>query len=43
MSGIPFSSDTVKLSFSLRDIALRLVREGITTSSELLRVISEDD
>ena len=28
---------------SLRENALRLVREGITTSSELLRVISEDD
>ena len=27
---------------SLRDNAMRLVREGITTSSELLRVISED-
>ena len=28
---------------SLRDNAMRLVREGITTSSELLRVVSEDD
>ena len=28
---------------SLRDNALRLVREGVTTSSELLRVISEED
>ena len=28
---------------SLRENALRLVREGVTTSSELLRVISEDD
>ena len=28
---------------SLRENALRLVREGVTTSSELLRVISEED
>ena len=28
---------------SLRENAMRLVREGITTTSELLRVISEDD
>ena len=28
---------------SLRDNAIRLVREGVTTSSELMRVISEED
>ena len=28
---------------SLRDNAMRLVREGITTTSELLRVVSEED
>jgi type IV pilus assembly protein PilB len=28
---------------SLRENAMRLVKEGITTSSELLRVVSEDD
>ena len=28
---------------SLRDNAMRLVREGVTTSSELLRVVSEED
>ncbi len=28
---------------SLRENALRLVREGVTTSSELMRVVSEDD
>ena len=28
---------------SLRDNALRLVREGVTTPEELLRVVSEDD